>query len=207
MNEIMSQTDPGSKTDTGGADLREMGQMVRKARTGSGTTLEELAARAGISKSVLSQVERGLTNPTLATVWAIAGALKLDPLVMLGQAFDRSGDTGHADGRIARKQVPVIENKGEGYRLSILNKPELAGQVEIYQLELVSGGALVSTAHSRGAVEDFTLLDGQVEIASGHGRMDMWPGETVTYAADVDHAIRSSQENGARGILVVTYSS
>lgn len=201
----MDQHAKASRSAGKAADLREMGQSVRRARAERATTLEDLAARAGISKSVLSQVERGLTNPTLSTVWAIAAALELDPLALLGQAFDKGAGGAPTQGQISHKHVPVIENRGDRYRLLILNAPELAGRVEIYQLVLDPGGALISSAHARDATEDFTVLDGHVEISSGRMTMVAGPDETLSYAADTDHAIRAIGPAGARGILVVTF--
>ncbi|MCY3873070.1 MAG: helix-turn-helix transcriptional regulator [Rhodobacteraceae bacterium] len=49
-----------------GADLHQLGKTVRDARRKKRVTLVELAKASGVSKSVLSQVERGTTNPTLA---------------------------------------------------------------------------------------------------------------------------------------------
>lgn len=46
-----------------------LGEMVRKARKEQGLTLEMLAERCGVSKSMLSQIERGAVNPTFTLVW------------------------------------------------------------------------------------------------------------------------------------------
>jgi transcriptional regulator with XRE-family HTH domain len=196
---------PHMKDRNEGADLRELGLSVRNARVNAGMTLEELAKRAGLSKSVLSQVERGSTNPTLSTLWAISNALGLDPLSLLGNGADARVYSTRQDEKVLRVQVPVMENASEGYRLHILNRPELAGKVELYRLALKPGGVLESSPHARGTVEDLTVLSGSVSVTSGQATLVAEAGETVHYAADIDHSIRAVSDTPAEAILVVMF--
>lgn len=186
-----------------GADLPRLGQMVRDARRSQGVTLEELARRSGVSKSVVSQVERGATNPTLSTLWNISTALSLDPVELIGgqQRQEPSGSS-----PIQTLDVPVIENKRAGHRLFILNRPELAGRTEVYRLELRRGGKLESSPHDAGTVEQVTVLQGTVAIESGQSASTIYSGDTARYAADVTHAIREADGGLAEVILLVEFS-
>ncbi|MBC8158087.1 MAG: helix-turn-helix transcriptional regulator, partial [Alphaproteobacteria bacterium] len=62
---------PGRVQDT----PPNVGEFVRKLRRSRGLTLEDLAEGSGVSKSMLSQIERNKTNPTLATVWRLCECL------------------------------------------------------------------------------------------------------------------------------------
>jgi len=187
------------------ADLAGLGRRIRAARAERKMTLEDLAQAAGVSKSVLSQIERGATNPTLATLWNVAKALGLDPMALFGgdgQALQASGGT---ESHIALVDSPVIDNEAAGYRLVILTEPELAGVSELYRLILKPGGVLESRPHGRGAVEQLTVLGGEVEVQSGGDRLRLSAGRTARYAADVAHAIAASGKNGAEALLFVRF--
>lgn len=187
-------------------DLIELGKKVRKARQRQRFTLEGLARESGVSKSVLSQVERGVTNPTLSTLWNIARALALDPLDLFGgsrrttQADDGNGAL------IVPVDDPVIENDEYKYRLIILNRPQLAGVSELYRLIMQPGGALVSNPHEDGAVEQLTVLKGEVEVKCGHDTLRVQGGNTVRYAGDRSHAISARGKQGADVLLFVVFS-
>lgn len=187
-------------------DLIELGKKVRKARQRQRFTLEGLARESGVSKSVLSQVERGVTNPTLSTLWNIARALALDPLDLFGgsrrttQADDGNGAL------IVPVDDPVIENDEYKYRLIILNRPQLAGVSELYRLIMQPGGALVSNPHEDGAVEQLTVLKGEVEVKCGHDTLRVQAGNTVRYAGDRSHAISARGKQGADVLLFVVFS-
>ncbi len=187
------------------SDLVRLGNKIRDARKGKHVTLEILAEESGVSKSVLSQVERGVTNPTLSTLWNIARALSLDPLELFGGA---SGPRrGNEDGGVLITEVndPVIESKEWKYRLVILNPPEQAGKCELYRLLLRRGGALKSNPHEHGAVEQVTVIEGEVEIRCGDDTLRIGQGRSVRYPGDLPHSISAAGRGEANVILFVTF--
>jgi transcriptional regulator with XRE-family HTH domain len=194
------------KEKAAGADLVSLGRRIRNARLARQMTLEELARAAGLSKSVLSQVERGTTNPTLATLWNVAKALALDPLALFGSGGAAvSGDAGH-ESQIALVDSPVIDNDTAKYRLVILSGPELAGISELYRLVLKPGGVLDSKPHERGTVEQLTVLSGEVEVRCGGDRLRLKPGRTARYAADIAHAVAAVGKRSAEALLFVRFA-
>ena len=70
----------------------ELGPRLRDRRQAKGLTLEGLATASGVSRSMLSQVERGEANPTFATLWNLTQALglNLDDLVTTEPVVDLS---------------------------------------------------------------------------------------------------------------------
>lgn len=189
-----------------GADLVSLGRRIRGARQARQMTLEELARAAGLSKSVLSQVERGATNPTLATLWNVAKALSLDPLELFGgDTAAVQGADGH-ESRILLVDSPVIDNAAAKYRLVILSEPESAGISELYRLVLRPGGVLDSRPHARGAIEQLTVLNGEVEVRCGDDRLRLQEGRTARYAGDVAHAIAAVGRRNAEALLLVRFA-
>ncbi len=188
------------------AELADLGKKVRKARQDRRITLEGLAHQSGVSKSVLSQVERGVTNPTLSTLWNIAGALSLDPLELFGGSRRPGGRGSQRMSQILPVDDPIIENDHFKYRLVILNRPELAGVSELYRLILKPGGALISNPHERGALEQMTILKGEVQVQCGDDKMRVAAGRTVRYAGDQPHAISNAGRQNADVLLFVAFS-
>ncbi len=187
-------------------DLVRLGKKIRDARKDKRITLEMLASSSGVSKSVLSQVERGVTNPTLSTLWNIARALSLDPLELFGGAGGPRDGAGADGALIAEINDPVIESAEWKYRLVILNPPEQAGRCELYRLQLKRGGVLKSNPHEHGAVEQVTVIEGEVDVRCGDDTQRVGPGRSVRYPGDRPHSIAAAGRGEANVILFVTFA-
>ena len=181
----------------------EIGPVVQRRRGALGLTLEQLAALSGVSKSMLSQIERGQANPTFAVLWSLTRALRLDFAdLMHGAAGPK--DEGAVE-VVAATNTPEIRSADGRCRLRILGPPRLAGATEWYEVAIAPGGALASAAHARGAFEHFTALAGSFEIMSGGATRRLEAGETARYPADVAHRIANVGAGEARGLLIVLY--
>jgi len=157
---------------------------LKEARRAQGLSLEAVANLSGVSRSMVSQIERGESSPTIATLWNLTRALQVDFAGLLDakDAKDRI-DVLRSD------DVPKIENIGQGCRIRILSPPEEAGGHEVYDIRFDKGGALISQPHTRGAVEQLTVLEGNISMTSGNAKNQLKAGDTARYAADVDHSI------------------
>jgi transcriptional regulator with XRE-family HTH domain len=181
----------------------EIAPVIQRRRAALGLTLEQLAQRSGVSKSMLSQIERGQANPTFAVLWSLTRALKLEFADLLhGAAGPKDEDAIEV---VAAGATPEIRSADGRCRLRILGPPRLAGATEWYEVAMAPGGALDSAPHAGGAFEHFTALEGAFEIASGEAKRRLEAGETARYAADVAHRIANAGPGEARGLLVVLY--
>ncbi|MEL6364054.1 MAG: XRE family transcriptional regulator [Pseudomonadota bacterium] len=176
----------------------EIGPRLQARRRALGWTLEDLAARSGVSRSMLSQIERGRANPTFATLWGLTRALGLD-LSELGETPAASGAVEVAPAHF----TPEIKSADGLCTLRILSPIDLAGRTEWYELTVEPGGALVSEPHAAGSREHLTALDGALEIESGPSTGRVEAGATARYAADAPHIIRNGGAEPARALLVV----
>lgn len=181
----------------------KLGPAVQKERKRKGLTLEQLALRSGVSKSMLSQIERGEANPTFAVVWSLTQALEIEFSELIGgssslrQAVQIEVTSG--------MHTPRIQSADGLCHLKILGPPKLAGQTEWYELEIHPGGKLDSDPHTLGTYEHFTSLEGEFEIQSGTETVVLKAGETARYPADLPHSIASMGTVPVRGLLVVLY--
>ncbi len=170
---------------------------LKEARQARGLSLDAVAKLSGVSRSMVSQIERGESNPTVATLWNLTRALQVDfaGLLELGQP-ERGIEV------IRAAQAPTITGHGQGCHITILSEPEKVGIYEIYDIRFDPGGALESGPHGQGAREHLTVLEGGLSVVSGEAQETLVPGDTARYAADVAHAIRAG-EQGARCFLIV----
>ena len=185
------------------ADVPRIGPIIQKERKARKLTLEQLATLSGVSKSMLSQVERGEANPTFAVLWSLTQALKIEFSELIG-----SSAIGAATDRIevtSAAHTPEIRSSDGLCRLRILSTPRLAGQTEWYEVSIDQGGRLDSKPHAHGAFEHFTALAGDLEVTSGETSIRLKSGETARYPADVAHCIANVGDTQASGFLVVLY--
>ncbi|MCT4555259.1 MAG: XRE family transcriptional regulator [Pelagimonas sp.] len=177
--------------------LTRLPARLKQARRDKGLSLEAVANLSGVSRSMVSQIERGESSPTISTLWNLTRALQVDfaGLLETAETQDRIDVLRGAD-------VPVINNMGQGCQIKILSPPEEAGGHEVYDIRFTQGGVLDSKPHARGAQEQLTVLEGAVQVISGSAMDELKQGDTARYAADVPHRISATDE-GARVFLIV----
>ncbi|MEX0351178.1 MAG: helix-turn-helix domain-containing protein [Paracoccaceae bacterium] len=177
--------------------LNRLPTRLKEARRAQGLSLEAVANLSGVSRSMVSQIERGESSPTIATLWNLTRALQVDFAGLLEDA-----DSSDRIEVLRNDEVPSIDNMGEGCRIRILSPPEEAGGHEVYDIRFDVNGVLSSQPHTRGAQEQLTVLEGRVQVTSGSASHDLAAGDTARYAADVPHAI-AAQGGAARVFLIV----
>ena len=174
---------------------------VKALRKKKGWTLEQLSAACGVSRSMLSEIERGNANPTLAVAFRIAGAFAMS----LGDLVDAPA---------APSRIDVIRADDRAYhyrtdkhvRIRTLSPLRLEKSVEYYEVTLSPGGALVSSPHFEGARELLTVQQGAVRVTSDGQSTELSRGDSAHYPADVPHAIKNTSREDAVIFLVVTYA-
>lgn len=169
---------------------------LREARKARGLSLDAVAKLSGVSRSMVSQIERAESSPTVATLWNLTQALQVDFAGLL----EGRGDVGIEV--IRAGSAPVIGGRGRGVSIRILSPAEAVGAHEVYDLRFAANGLLESEPHNAGCREHLTVLEGQVRIKSGEEEQVLGLGDTARYPADRDHAI-AAEGGAARALLVV----
>lgn len=176
-----------------------LAQRLRAARKAQDLSLDALAKLSGVSRSMLSAIERGESSPTVASLWNLTQALKVDFSGLLdGEA--------RPDGPIVElmraDRTPVIASHGDGCRITILSPADAVSETEIYDIAFAPGGALRSEPHRADCVEHLTVLEGALRVAVEDASETLETGDTLRYRADRPHAIEAFG-GAARAILVV----
>lgn len=180
--------------------LNKLPARLRKARQARRLSLDAVAALSGVSRSMVSQIERGESSPTIATLWNLTRALNVDFAGLLD-----AKNTADKIEVLTAATAPTIDNLGDGCRIAILSPPQDAGGHEVYDINFEADGRLKSAPHAHGAAEQLTVLAGSVRVASGAAVTDLSVGDTARYAADVPHEI--SARNGPARIFLIVKAS
>jgi len=169
---------------------------LRRARA---LSLDDLAQRSGISKSMLSQIERDRTNPTVATLWRIAGALGVGiERILAPPAPANAVDLLPVHG------TPGFTSADGRMHWRILGPVELAGRFEWYELRAEPHSQTVSEGHEPGATEHLTVLQGEITVSAGSHERRIGAGATARYRADLRHGLRNDTDAPAVAMVVVT---
>jgi transcriptional regulator with XRE-family HTH domain len=179
---------------------RHFGARVKDLRAGRGWSLEALANASGVSRSMLSEIEREQANPTLAVTMRIAQAFAMS----LGDLLEMP---------TVSSSVTVIRANDRAYhyrsdescRIRTLSPLNLEKDVEFYEVQLQPGGALRSAPHFEGTREFLTVQKGWIRVESGADKDDLGRGDSASYRADIPHAIINIGKTEAVVFLVDIY--
>ncbi len=162
--------------------------------------MEQLASLSGVSRSMLSQIERGSANPTLGIAFRIAQAFGLS----LGDLVDSSSPATRID-VIRSDDHNYLFRDDENCRIRTLSPLHLEKETEFYELLLKPNGQLESSPHFEGAREFLTVQKGQLKLTAGDEVSELGRGDSAHYPADVTHKIENIGRGEAIAFLVNIY--
>lgn len=168
---------------------------LRHART---LTQEALAVDAALPRSTIANLESGVSNPSLAVLVKVAGALgvPIDELLAAPQAKVRKWSADDVGSR----------NRGRG----VTERPLIPERVpnEISNLmDFLPGAVMGGTPHLPGTREFFTCLDGRVVIFVAGERHELAAGDVLAFPGNVKHSYQNPDtEHGARGVSLVVFA-
>jgi transcriptional regulator with XRE-family HTH domain len=200
MKRKSSSTAPVTTAGQAEAITRHLGGRVKQLRSERGWSLEALANASGVSRSMLSDIEREQANPTLAVTLRIAQAFGMN----LGDLLEMPGATSSVS--VIRAEDHAFHYRSDKFcRIRTLSPLNLEKDVEFYEVQLQPGGALRSSPHFEGTREFLTVQKGQVRVESGTDHEVLSPGDSGSYRADVPHAIVNTGKGEAVIFLVDIY--
>ncbi|HNF84330.1 MAG TPA: XRE family transcriptional regulator [Solirubrobacterales bacterium] len=194
-------TDAASEAapDSSGAAENAVGARVKALREAMDLSLRDLSERSGVSPTMLSQVERGSTSPTLAVAEKIASGLDLTLSQLL-----RLDEVQHVV--ISRSTDHLVRNR-KGHRIEEMTPP-LPGQradVSSHRLEpgASTGGAGDAPMHEPGSRETAVVLRGKVVLVFEGDRHQLTEGDSVTFDADLPHHFENESDEPVKFVAVI----
>ncbi|CAN5819128.1 XRE family transcriptional regulator [soil metagenome] len=176
-----------------------LGEGIRTARIASRFTLQQLAATTGLATGSLSQIERGMGNPSFKTLQRIAAALEL-----------RMGDL--VEAAASHRRGPMVVRHGERARLQIgfdglvheLLTPNLRGSLEMLQTKVPPGFSNRETPFDHEGEECVLVLEGDLEVGVGDSLHSLSSGDAITYDSSVPHWWANETKTEANVVGAVT---
>ncbi len=198
VREMATEADT-QRADSADPAGRVLCNRVTELRKKHKLTLDQLAAASGVSRSMLSQIERGKANPTLAVTFRIAQAFG----ITIGELVDQPWSTPSIE--IVHGDDPnMLFRDDEQCQIRTLSPLHMERNIEFYELKLAPGAELRSAAHFEGTRELLTVSNGRARIESGDSSREVGAGDSAHYRADLAHSISNIGDAELLAYLVVT---
>lgn len=187
----------GANVADGKPPFDRIAAAIRRERDRAGLSLTELAKRAGLAKSTLSQLESGSGNPNLETLWALG--------VALGVPVSRLIDPPRPVVRLIRAGEGPVARSGEvGYAATLLASCPPGARRDLYRVEADPGAAKISEPHMPGTIEHLVISTGRALAGPSEEPVELGPGDYLAYPGDAPHVFEAL-EPGTSGMIVMEH--
>ncbi|WP_066253899.1 helix-turn-helix domain-containing protein [Neobacillus drentensis] len=161
-------------------------------------SLEKVAEITGVSKTMIGQIERGESSPTITTIWKIANGLKI--------SFTSLINNPQPDTKVILKNdvQTLFEDNGK-YRLYPFFPFEEDRRFEVYSVEIEVGGFLSSESHREGTEEFLTVFEGELTVQVNNIEYTVKNGDSIRFMADRPHTYYNSGGTLSRLSMVIYY--
>ena len=175
-----------------------VGEVVRRIRLRRRMTLRELGTRANLSQSFLSQLERGLTQVSIASMRRIADALEINVADLFQDGDSHEPRVLHRD---ARPTLPF----GDGATKSLLTWQKPLENVEVLLTVFEPGGSTGKERYTHGDSEEVLLvLAGTVRLELGERAFALVAGDSIDYRSSVPHRVVNVGATPAEALFVIS---
>ena len=189
----------GGSTMVAAVSSGRLGGRVRELRRGRGLTLEELAGLSGVSRAMISKLERGEKNPTLVVAAKLAEGLGVTLSRLAGMEERREVVV------VPRERRMVMRDPETGFERQLLS-PNFAGRgVEFIRNEIPEGSTSGEfPPHRRGVEEHIVVERGRLRAMLGGEEYLLEEGDALYFEADVPHRFDNAGEGTCSYYLVIS---
>jgi transcriptional regulator with XRE-family HTH domain len=178
----------GNVPPASSAPLATIAASLRRERDRTGLSLTEVARRAGIAKSTLSQLESGTGNPSVETLWALG--------VALGVPFSQLVDPPAPQVRVIRVgEGARIPSDQATYAGTLLAAGSPHSRRDLYRIEIEPGAVRKADPHIPGSLEHLIVAAGRIRVGPADAPIDLGPGDYVTFRGDIPHTYEALEPN------------
>ncbi|MDF2560254.1 MAG: putative transcriptional regulator [Microbacterium sp.] len=176
--------------------VETLGAAVRESRRRLGLSVQALAEKAGVSLGLVSQLERGMGNPSLQSIQRLAGALG----VPVSQLLDEpAGELAVVVRSKRHLMPPAADVPAEQQAVRELLTPRGESMLQLIRSTLPPGFTNETRPFRHIGTETVTVETGVLVVCQGDRRVELREGDTVTYGCSEAHW----WANGADGVTVV----
>ncbi len=195
---MSSRRDPKGADQQSADTAAELGKTIQRLRKAYNLSLGELSEQSGVAKSIISQIERNETNPTLATVVRLSHALDSSVEDVL-RGEQQSLFVEHQ----SKSGIPMLESQDGKCKLAIVGPLSLIDTFQWYDFHAQEKGVLESSPHPTGTIEHLYVVSGRLEVTTGNETKTAAAGEALRYRADVAHKIVNVGQGSAHAVMVL----
>ena len=177
---------------------QSLARNVKRWRTERGFTLDRLAARAGVSRGMLIQIEQARTNPSLGTVVKIGDALGVSVTTLLDYEQEPKVRV------VPAEQVVRMWHTDAGSYSRLLAGTEAPGPLEMWDWRLMPGESSRSDPHPVGTVEIAHVAAGELTLTVEGAEYRVPAGDSVTFEADAAHTYGNQGDVPTEIVLTVS---
>jgi transcriptional regulator with XRE-family HTH domain len=177
---------------------QSIGTTIKATREIQQLSINDLARRAGVSKSVVSRIEQGLTSPTAVMLAKLAEGMTVSLSSLL------RGELGPPVHIQSLAEQPIFKDPKSGLVRRTLSPVSPDATIEIVHNALPakkSTGAF--PAHSLGTQEHIVVLAGKIEVIVGRRTLVLNAGDAAQFVADIEHSIKNVGTKKAEWILTI----
>src|SRR5215467_5445919 len=211
----------GERAPAGGDLAGDIGRRLAAHRAQRGMRVAELAREVGVTPSLISQIERGMSRPSVSTLFGIAQALDVpvdaffrepqQPAAAAAQPDEPPGSGGPdgpggaGDGRYAvrRGGRAVIDIEG-GVRWERLTRSTL-DHLDFFELVYEPGAESHPRQFTHPGTEMVLVMSGCLEITIGFERYLLEPGDSIDFPSSMPHRYMNPSAQTARAVTVILY--
>ncbi len=171
---------------------------LKELRTSRNFTLGELSRISGISKTMLSDIEKGSSNPTINTIWKLANGLNV-PYTRLMEDVETESEI--------VKSVDAIMQTGESkqFRVYCYFPSTPNRNFELFYCELDARSSNASIGHSDGAREYIYVMDGELVLHIDTRSYTIGNGDAITFDSSIGHTYINQQDCLLRFMVINFY--
>lgn len=170
------------------APIAAIAASLQRERKRVGLSLAEVARRAGIAKSTLSQLESGTGNPSVETLWALSVTLDV-PFAQLVEPVKPRVQL------IRAGEGPGISSDTADYVATLLASCPPNARRDIYLINAQVGTPRTADPHSPGVVEHVVLSAGRALVGPTDEPVELHPGDYISYPGDLPHTFEALEPN------------
>ncbi|MGV9881293.1 helix-turn-helix domain-containing protein [Streptomyces sp. NPDC003006] len=165
---------------------QSLARNLKRWRNERGFTLDALAARAGVSRGMIIQIEQARTNPSVGITVKLADALGVSITTLLDY------EQGPHVRLVPPEQAVRMWSTDAGSSTTLLVGAEARGPFELWSWHLVPGEGSESDAHPPGTVELLHVSRGELTLVVDGVEHVVAAGSAATFEANVPHSYRNS---------------
>ncbi|MCF1504969.1 cupin domain-containing protein [Afifella sp. H1R] len=184
-----------------GEEDRSLGSAVREARRSRGLSLKQVADGAGISVGLLSQIERGISSPSVRALRAICNVLDMPVFTLFGDMEAKSELEARRIVRAAERRQ--VDFGAKGMIKSFLTTNE-EGTLQMMEIVLEPGGGSGEEAYSHDGEETGVVLEGRLELFVDGSVYRLKEGDAFAFESRLPHRFRNLAEARTRILWVTT---